>query len=503
METNEAGRVAQAADGAEGTAVPPLPALRRGDERRIADARPELCGYCQRNPRPPQSRGGGRRPAYCVTEWGQDSLGREITCARLDLAHDVLVSVYGGTGPLDQLDLGVQAHRLAELQATLAPVAAELIAMQASVERVQQALAGEVTAAREAQARAEAEAFYARRDTEEAMQSRDIALAERRAAEQRCEDSARDATQARVDRDDARAAVVRAEDREREANARAKAATAAAREAHANLAELMRSARTSELTAPLSPVARLAEREQQLIPGTAIPPGEDAVPASAAPSAEQPQHQPVEARTEDPVATLAAPALSHVPDLLGDALVRPVPDVNGTIEGLLTPALIPAIVSALRTSWSMRQDVPWTVIAHYMPEGSVRSREQLRAVLAELTAPATIEQRQIDRLWCYDRVDLWVAVNTWYWSQGAEIPVNMWLSYMDISRLMVLLPGFVDTLDPAALPPNQAALKQLLRSQGVRPGAELPTLSRLTPHLEIIRDWLTPTVRKRLMHMPS
>jgi chromosome segregation ATPase len=176
--------------------------------------------------------------------WGHDHRGREVTCERLDTAHDLWLAVYGGTGPLTRLDVGAQVRHLAELRDVLTPLLTALAPAREDLEQLEQRLLGEVTDALTRAEHAGAQAEHARRDTHTAQQARTLALAATEAAEAE-RDAARHAeNQALTERDQARTDKTEAARREHDAHTRATAAaamateaTTALRAAHATIAQ--------------------------------------------------------------------------------------------------------------------------------------------------------------------------------------------------------------------------------------------------------------------------
>lgn len=224
--------------------TPAPPGFRRGDERRTATTRPGLCEFCQLHPRKPASSGGGPRPRYCATAWGQDHRGREVTCARLDEAHDLWLAVYGSTGPLSQLDVGAQVSHLSGLRTAIDPLLAALVPVRDDLDQLDERLTGEAADALTRAEQAAAAAEQARRDQEAAERARDEAVQARERAEIARDDALRVQRQSVAEKDTAQAAQRLAEQRENDANARAlaaietaKAANAALRQANTTIAD--------------------------------------------------------------------------------------------------------------------------------------------------------------------------------------------------------------------------------------------------------------------------
>lgn len=202
----------------EGVPVPP--AFRRGDERRAVGANPELCAFCQRHAR----RAGGRsgpRPQHCDHVWSTDDKGKPVTCARLDEAHDLWLAVYGGTGPVSDLDVAAQARHLADLRTAVEALFAALDPVRGDVTQLDQRLTGEVADALARAERAASDAERARRETQDARAARDQAIKDREAAERGAADARRAEGAALVERDEANAAARTAAERETDERTRA------------------------------------------------------------------------------------------------------------------------------------------------------------------------------------------------------------------------------------------------------------------------------------------
>lgn len=241
MESDEPGLAVSPGDATDGEAnalaerPPTPPAFRRGDERREQLADPELCEFCQRHPRKPASRGGGPRPKLCAHVWGQDHRGKDVTCARLDDAHDLWLAVYGGTGPLSQLDVGAQARHLADLRTALEALFAVLDPVRGDLTQLDERLAGEVAGALARAEQAVADAELARRETQAAIAVRNDALAAQQQAVDDAAAARRNEGKALVEVDEARTAKRDAEAREKDANTRAEASRQTAKEATESL----------------------------------------------------------------------------------------------------------------------------------------------------------------------------------------------------------------------------------------------------------------------------
>ncbi|WP_235022700.1 hypothetical protein [Amycolatopsis alkalitolerans] len=182
----------------------PAPPRRDADGRRERPMDPGLCGYCRRYPR--RGLGGrGRTADFCDHVWAVDEKGREVTCARLDEADQVVHAAYGSAFPgFDVAGLGRDISRaLAEINPLRHSLTAlggrldeEVAAARERAETAEQAREKAVAEAAAAEARAEAAESAAADAEERAGEAESRATeAERRAAADR-----QQAQQAHTDR---------------------------------------------------------------------------------------------------------------------------------------------------------------------------------------------------------------------------------------------------------------------------------------------------------------
>ncbi|HVV07724.1 hypothetical protein [Amycolatopsis sp.] len=124
----------------------PAPPRRDADGRREPPLDADLCRFCQRHPR--KGLGGrGRTADTCDHVWAVDEKGREVTCARLDEADQVIHATYGAAFP--GLDLAGFGRDVSAALAVITPLQQGLAALDNRLDE-------EVTAAKEAAAEAEA-----------------------------------------------------------------------------------------------------------------------------------------------------------------------------------------------------------------------------------------------------------------------------------------------------------------------------------------------------------